>query len=269
MICFPHMLEVKKFPGLTSPRHINNWSWRKAQPNTWPPIPTVYTQGILWVHASTIQCGICTNNFSEGDKHHLVWYPWCHLFHQRHFIHWKSPSQPVWGSPAPTSTWSDNEKGQVELLKTSVEYLGHCIDAEIVHTTASKLKAIEQAAVPPNVQELRLFFGGILYYHTHPWFVHHLCTNWTDYCSKDACESDLQSVVKPSRLPKRLWYLLVYLHISILQILYIKLAADTSAYGIGVVILHTFTDGNESPIVFASHSLSSSEMNYAQLEKEE
>ena len=45
-------------------------------------------------------------------------------------------------------------------------------------------------------------------------------------------------------------------------------AGDTSAYGIGVVILHVLPDDSERPIAFASCTLSSSEKNYRQLERE-
>ena len=48
----------------------------------------------------------------------------------------------------------------------------------------------------------------------------------------------------------------------------IKLACNASAYGIGAVISHVMPDSSERAVAYGSRSLSKSEQNYSQLEKE-
>ena len=51
-------------------------------------------------------------------------------------------------------------------------------------------------------------------------------------------------------------------------ILPIKIAGDASAYGIGTILSHVSPDGSERPVAFASFTLSTSECNYAQIERD-
>ena len=48
----------------------------------------------------------------------------------------------------------------------------------------------------------------------------------------------------------------------------LRLACDASAYGVGAVISRIMKDGSERPVAYASWTLSKSEQNYSQIEKE-
>lgn len=117
------------------------------------------------------------------------------------------------------------------------------------------------------MQELRSFLGLINYYGRfipnsasvlHPLnkLLHRdVRWNWSEECSKSF------NLAKEKLMSNDV---LVHYDPS----LSLKLAGDASVYGVGAVLSHVMQDGTERPIAFASHTLSSSEQNYAQVEKE-
>ena len=154
-----------------------------------------------------------------------------------------------------------------EFLTNQVEYLGYVIDKKGLHSSDKKLQAIHNAPVPQNTQQLRSLLGLVNYYGN---FVSNLASilhplnqllrldtiwNWTT-----ACDQAL-TTVKKKLVSNRL---LVHYDSQ----LPLSLATDASAYGVGAVISHSFTDGSGKPIAFASRTLTSAEKNYPQIKKE-
>ena len=159
------------------------------------------------------------------------------------------------------------KRSKCAFMCESVDYLGHCIDATGLHTLSSKVKAVQNALQPKNVQELRSFLGLLHYYGK---FLPNLATLlhplnallksgskwvWSTECSKAFQAAKQLLVTAP-----------VLAHYD--PELPIRLAGDASAYGIGAIISHICEDGSERPIAFASQTLSPAEMNYPQIEKE-
>lgn len=53
------------------------------------------------------------------------------------------------------------KKSKRVLMQDSVQYLGHRIDAQGVHTTPDKIAAIQKIPTPQNLKQLRSFLGLI------------------------------------------------------------------------------------------------------------
>lgn len=154
-----------------------------------------------------------------------------------------------------------NVRAKCIFLNDSVEFLGD------LHMISSKVKAVQEAPRLKNLQERRSFLSLIHYYgnflpdlssvlyplHSllqagHRW-------KWTPQCTRAFVRAKQLLVADP-----------VLAHYD--PTLPLKLAGDAPAYGIGAVLPDTFPDGREWPITFASRTLSESEQNYAQIEKE-
>lgn len=81
---------------------------------------------------------------------------------------------------------------------------------------------------------------------TEPW-------NWTTECEDSFNNS--KKLITESKL-------LVFYD----QAKPVRLASDSSSYGVGAVISHIMKDGSERAIAFASRTLSETERRYAQIE---
>ncbi|XP_048590103.1 uncharacterized protein K02A2.6-like [Nematostella vectensis] len=152
-------------------------------------------------------------------------------------------------------------------LEDRVGFLGHVIDAEGVHPSPEKVRAVVDAPAPTNVTELRSFLGMLQYYGKflpnlstllHP--LNNLLRDGVEWSWLPECEQAFTSAKELLQSAKVLTHYDVNLPI--------KLACDASPYGIGAVISHVMPGGEERPIAFASRTLTGSEKNYAQLEKE-
>ena len=152
-------------------------------------------------------------------------------------------------------------------LQDKVEFLGHMIDAEGVHPTAEKVRALVDAPVPTCVSELRSFLGMLQYYGK---FLANLSTllqplnNLLREGVPWSWEPECQQAFDDAK--KQLLSAKVLMHYD--ANLPLVLACDASSYGIGAVISHVLENGDERPIAFASRTLSPSEKNYGQIEKE-
>ena len=159
------------------------------------------------------------------------------------------------------------KEDKCQFLQDSVEYLGHQVDAEGVHTSPKKVEAILKAPRPRNLPELRSFLGLLNYYAKflsnlscllHP--LHELLRADHPWHWSEKCERVFQEAKESlSKAP-------VLMHYD--PELPLILAADASSYGLGAVISHRLPNGSERPVAYASRTLASSERNYAQVEKE-
>ena len=147
-----------------------------------------------------------------------------------------------------------------------VSYLGFLIDKQGIHPTQEKVQAISEAPAPTNVTQLRAYLGLLNFYRR---FLPQAATKleplnrllkantpWRWGKEQESAFSETKKALLNSE---------ALLHFD--PKLPLVVVADSSAYGIGAVLCH-LVDGVERPIYFASRTLTATERNYAQLEKE-
>ena len=143
-------------------------------------------------------------------------------------------------------------------LADNIVYLGHRIDQHGLHPVLDKMKAIQKARSPENVQDLHAFLG-LLYYYGRSLYnlstvlapLHTLLCNG----QKCFCESQL-SFQRAKEL---------LLSAEVLERFdptkSILLQCDASNYGLGAVLSHH--DGTERPVTFAPRTLNAVKRNYS------
>lgn len=150
------------------------------------------------------------------------------------------------------------------LMRPSVDYLGYRIDKHGLHAMPDKVAAISEAPTPQNVKELRAFLGLVNYgkflrdLSTLNQPLNRLLGQGVPWCSNAQAFEQLKV---------RLASIEVLAHYD--PELPVKLDCDASAYGLGAVLSHVYSDGSERPIAYSSRTLSNPERNYAQIKKEE
>lgn len=155
------------------------------------------------------------------------------------------------------------KKDKSEFLKDSLEFLGHVIDKEGLHTSPRKVEAIEQAPIPKNRKELQSFLGLVHYYGK---FIPNLSTllgPLNDLIKGDQYWLWCKRCDKAFKIVKG-----ILLKAPVMMLYNPHLPIKQAASGIGAVISHILPDGSEHLIAYASCTLSQAECNYAQLEKE-
>jgi len=136
-------------------------------------------------------------------------------------------------------------------MAPAVTYLGHKIDAQGLHPTPEKVKAVQEAPKPHNVTELKSYLGLLLYYSK---FLSNLSTvlapfhkllrqsePWQGKKPQDKAFAESKKLLLSSQV-------LVYFDPT----LEIQLVCDASDYDLGAVLSHRMPDGSEKPIGFVS-----------------
>ncbi|XP_048488048.1 uncharacterized protein LOC105383898 isoform X1 [Plutella xylostella] len=159
------------------------------------------------------------------------------------------------------------QKEKCAFFQKSVTYLGYVIDKHGIRPCPKKVEAIAKAPCPTNVSEVKRFLGVVNYYRS---FVpqassllsplHELLRDGAEWEWTHRHQNAFASM-KEELTSER-----ILAHWD--PTAQLVLTVDASPTGLGGVLSQIASDGEERPLAYASRSLSTSEKNYSQIQKE-
>ncbi|RXN22450.1 Transposon Ty3-I Gag-Pol poly [Labeo rohita] len=148
-----------------------------------------------------------------------------------------------------------------------VEFLGFHVDKDGIKPTCEKVDAIQKAPSPRNKTELQAFLGLLNFYSCflpnkatvlEP--LHRLLDQsvpWWWEAKHEMAYAQAKQLLQTDK---------VLAHYDEKKPL--AVVCDASPYGLGALLFHLERDGQEKPICFASRTMTTTERNYAQIDKE-
>ena len=151
-------------------------------------------------------------------------------------------------------------------MQDEVTYCGYVISKKGIKPMPSNVEAVREAPSPTNLKELRSFLGMVNYYNmyleglaTVTESLHKLMRKEVVWTWTKECQSAF------TKVKEMLCSAPLLAHFDMSKPIIVH--CDASEYGVGVVLSHIL-DGVESPVCYASRTLSMAERNYATVEKE-
>nr|CAD2199217.1 unnamed protein product [Meloidogyne enterolobii] len=152
-------------------------------------------------------------------------------------------------------------------FKPELKFLGHIVSAEGIKPDPKKKGIIQKLPRSQNIKELKSVMGTINYYSKFVDQMHQFRGPLDKLLRKNSIwkwEEEQEKAFEQIKSILSSDLLLTHFDPQF----EIIVTADASNYGVGAVISHKYSDGSEKAIEYASKSLSDSEKNYGQIEKE-
>ena len=129
------------------------------------PLVTINTHRGVYISILDVVWGcLCPSSIPESDGHRSATSVKSDLLLRRYFDNRKLPTRTFLQCPTSPTALGRTCKSKCAFMCQAVEYLGHRVDAERLHTLDTKVAAIQKAPSPRDVQELLSFSGLVHYY---------------------------------------------------------------------------------------------------------